>query len=104
MFCTYFKFYIYIYTFCFVAELFEVAPRPVAMSMGSLASWSCNFIIGMAFPPLSNAWGAFVFLPFSVTCTLLFILTKLYLPETRGRDPSEVAPMVANGFRSKVVQ
>ncbi|KAI8126934.1 facilitated glucose transporter member 1, Solute carrier family 2 [Lucilia cuprina] len=84
------------------SELFEVAPRPVAMSMGSLASWSCNFIIGMAFPPLSNAWGAFVFLPFSVTCTLLFVLTKFYLPETRGKDPSEVAPLVAKGFRSKV--
>uniref|UniRef100_A0A1A9VQJ1 Major facilitator superfamily (MFS) profile domain-containing protein n=1 Tax=Glossina austeni TaxID=7395 RepID=A0A1A9VQJ1_GLOAU len=84
------------------AELFEVAPRPVAMSMGSLASWSCNFVIGMAFPSLSRAWGAFVFLPFSLTCALLFLLTKFYLPETRGRDPSEVAPLVAKGFRSKV--
>uniref|UniRef100_A0A1A9ZCB0 Major facilitator superfamily (MFS) profile domain-containing protein n=1 Tax=Glossina pallidipes TaxID=7398 RepID=A0A1A9ZCB0_GLOPL len=84
-------------------ELFEVSPRPVAMSMGSLASWSCNFVIGMAFPSLSRAWGAFVFLPFSLTCTLLFLLTKFYLPETRGRDPSEVAPLVAKGFRSKIV-
>ncbi|XP_054739317.1 solute carrier family 2, facilitated glucose transporter member 3 [Anastrepha obliqua] len=84
------------------AELFEVAPRPVAMSMGSLASWACNFTVGMAFPSLQNAWGAFVFMPFSVTCLLLFLLTKFYLPETRGRDPSEVAPLVAKGFRSKV--
>ncbi|XP_037950682.1 solute carrier family 2, facilitated glucose transporter member 1-like isoform X1 [Teleopsis dalmanni] len=84
------------------AELFEVAPRPVAMSMGSLSSWSCNFIIGMTFPSLQKAWGAFVFIPFSVTCALLFLLTKFYLPETRGRDPSEVAPLVSKGFRSKV--
>ncbi|XP_075167870.1 sugar transporter 1 isoform X2 [Haematobia irritans] len=83
-------------------ELFEVAPRSAAMSMGSLASWACNFIIGMAFPPLSNVWDAFVFLPFSVTCVLLFLLTKFYLPETRGKDPSEVAPLVSKGFRSKV--
>ncbi|XP_073811201.1 solute carrier family 2, facilitated glucose transporter member 1-like [Musca autumnalis] len=83
-------------------ELFEVAPRSVAMSMGSLSSWGCNFIIGMAFPSLQNAWGAFVFLPFSVTCALLFLLTKFYVPETRGRDPSEVAPLVSKGFRSKV--
>ncbi|XP_013113676.1 solute carrier family 2, facilitated glucose transporter member 1 isoform X2 [Stomoxys calcitrans] len=83
-------------------ELFEVAPRSAAMSMGSLASWTCNFIIGMAFPPLSNVWGAWVFLPFSITCVLLFLLTKFYLPETRGRDPSEVAPLVSKGFRSKV--
>ncbi|KAH8394643.1 hypothetical protein KR222_000857, partial [Zaprionus bogoriensis] len=84
------------------SELFEVAPRPVAMSMGSLASWACNFIIGMAFPSLQNAWGAFVFLPFSITCVLLFLLTKFYLPETLGRDPSDVAPLVSKGFRSKV--
>ncbi|XP_049317599.1 solute carrier family 2, facilitated glucose transporter member 3 [Bactrocera dorsalis] len=84
------------------SEIFEVAPRSVAMSMGSLSSWTCNFIVGMAFPSLQNAWGAFVFLPFSATCLLLFLLTKFYLPETRGRDPSEVAPLVAKGFRSKV--
>ncbi|XP_017865211.1 PREDICTED: solute carrier family 2, facilitated glucose transporter member 1 [Drosophila arizonae] len=84
------------------SELFEVAPRPVAMSMGSLASWACNFIIGMAFPSLQSAWGAFVFLPFSITCVLLCLLTKFYLPETLGRDPSEVAPLVAKGFRSKI--
>ncbi|XP_012160833.1 solute carrier family 2, facilitated glucose transporter member 3 isoform X2 [Ceratitis capitata] len=84
------------------SELFEVAPRSVAMSMGSLSSWVCNFTVGMAFPSLQNAWGAFVFLPFSVTCLLLFSLTKFYLPETRERDPSEVAPLVAKGFRSKV--
>jgi len=72
------------------------------MSMGSLASWTCNFIIGISFPLLQNAWGAFVFLPFSITCVLLFLLTKFYLPETRGRDPSEVAPLVSKCFRSKV--
>ncbi|XP_067631515.1 solute carrier family 2, facilitated glucose transporter member 1 [Eurosta solidaginis] len=84
------------------AELFEVAPRPVAMSMGSLSSWVCNFTVAMAFTSLSNAWGAFVFLPFSVTCLLLFLLTKFYLPETRGRDSSEVAPLVSKGFHSKI--
>lgn len=72
------------------------------MSMGSLASWTCNFIVGMTFPSLQNVWGAFVFLPFSVTCVLLFLLTRFYLPETLGRDPSDVAPLVAKGFRSKI--
>ncbi|XP_017839081.1 solute carrier family 2, facilitated glucose transporter member 1 isoform X2 [Drosophila busckii] len=84
------------------SELFEVAPRSVAMSMGSLSSWACNFIIGMTFPSLQRAWGAFVFLPFSITCVLLFVLTKFYLPETLRRDPSAVAPLIAKGFRSKL--
>ncbi|KAM7345809.1 solute carrier family 2, facilitated glucose transporter member 1-like isoform 2-T2 [Cochliomyia hominivorax] len=85
------------------SELFEVAPRPVAMSLGSLSSWSCNFIIGMTFPSLQNAWGSFVFLPFSITCFIMFLLTKFYLPETRGRDPSDVASIISNGFRSKLM-
>lgn len=84
------------------SEIFEVAPRPIGMAMGSLASWSCNFLIGMAFPSLQNIWGAYVFIPFSMTCILLFLLTRFYLPETRGRDPSQVAPLISKGFKSKV--
>lgn len=84
------------------SEIFEVAPRPIGMAMGSLSSWSCNFIIGMTFPSLQNAWGAFVFIPFSVTCFLMFLLTRFYLPETRGRDPKDVASLISKGFRSKV--
>lgn len=86
----------------YILELFEVSPRPVAMSMGSLSSWSCNFIIGMTFPSLQNAWGSFVFLPFSIACFVMFLLTKFYLPETRGRDPSEVGPLISKGFKSKI--
>ncbi|XP_065081977.1 solute carrier family 2, facilitated glucose transporter member 1-like isoform X2 [Ochlerotatus camptorhynchus] len=83
------------------SELFEVGPRPAAMAMGSIASWGCNFIVAMLFPTLQSAWGAFVFLPFTVTCVLLTILLKIYLPETRGRHISSIAPLVSNGFRSK---
>ncbi|XP_017017068.1 solute carrier family 2, facilitated glucose transporter member 1 isoform X1 [Drosophila kikkawai] len=85
------------------AELFELAPRPIAMSIGSVVYWMCNFIIGMAFPTLQKAWGGLVFLPFSLVCWLLFGLTIQYLPETRGRNPCEVAPLVAAGFKSKVL-
>lgn len=83
------------------SELFEVGPRSAAMAMGSLASWGCNFIVAMLFTNLQSAWGAFVFLPFTVTCVLLTILLKIYLPETRGRHVSSIVPLVSNGFRSK---
>lgn len=82
-------------------ELFESGPRPAAMALGSLSSWTCNFIIGMAFPSLRSAWGAFVFMPFAIVCFGLVGLLKVYLPETRGRDPSEVVPLVNSGFQSK---
>ncbi|XP_055602382.1 solute carrier family 2, facilitated glucose transporter member 3 isoform X2 [Uranotaenia lowii] len=83
------------------SELFEVGPRPAAMALGSLASWGCNFLVAILFTTLQKAWGAFVFLPFTVTCVLLTLLLKLYLPETRGRHISSIVPLVANGFRSK---
>lgn len=83
------------------SELFDAPPRSAAMSMGSLSSWTCNFIIGMSFPPLQKSWGAFVFLPFSVVCFCLAVLLKFYLPETRGKDTSDIVPLVSNGFRSK---
>ncbi|XP_052870590.1 solute carrier family 2, facilitated glucose transporter member 3-like isoform X2 [Anopheles cruzii] len=84
-----------------ISELFEVGPRPAAMAMGSLASWGCNFIVAMLFTTLQNAWGAFVFLPFSFTCVALTLLLKFYLPETRGVHISQIVPLVAQGFRSK---
>ncbi|XP_055386182.1 solute carrier family 2, facilitated glucose transporter member 3-like [Condylostylus longicornis] len=85
------------------SELFETESRPVAMAMGSLSSWLCNFIVGITFPTLQSIWGAFVFMPFSLTCVLLFFLTRYYLPETRGRDVSDVARSVSKGFRSKQI-
>lgn len=60
-------------------------------------------MVGMLFPLLSSAWGAFAFLPCSITCVLLTVLILFYLPETRGRDVSDVVVLVSKGFKSKVV-
>lgn len=73
------------------------------MSLGSLSSWSCNFIVGMTFPTLQKAMGASVFLIFASVCILLTVLIKMYLPETRGKDSTDVAALVAKGFRSKPI-
>lgn len=89
------------FIFSFISELFEVGPRPAAMAIGSVASWSCNFIVGMCFPTFQALWNAFVFVPFSIVCIVLALFLRVYLPETRGRDPSIVAPLVSKGFKSK---
>lgn len=83
------------------SELFEIASRPAAMAIGSLASWACNFYIGMSFLALQGKLGSLVFAPFALVCFGMVALLYRYLPETRGRQPSEVAPLVAHGFRSK---
>jgi len=71
------------------------------MALGSMSLWACNFIVAMSFPSLQDAWGAFVFIPFAVVCFGLAVLIQFYLPETRNRDSSLVAPLVADGFKSK---
>lgn len=82
-------------------ELFEISTRPGAMSIASLASWAGNFYIGMTFPPMETAIGSFVFLPFAAVCFLLVALMYVYLPETRGREAVDIAPIVSRGFRSR---
>lgn len=94
--------WLYIIFESFFLEIVEVSPRPVAMSLGSFTSWLCNLTVGMSFPPLNGLIGAFVFLPFAVACTLVFFITLFFVPETRGRDSSELAPMMAKGFKSKI--
>lgn len=72
------------------------------MALGSLSSWTFNFIVGITFPTLNNKWGAFVFLPCAITCVLLSLLVYFFLPETRDVDPSIVGPKVSKGFKSRV--
>lgn len=84
-----------------LAELLEDAPRPIAMSMGSLCSWTGNFLIGMCFPLLKTYWSSFAFMPCFLVCVGCFLLVWRYLPETRGRQPQDVKPYMADGLRSK---
>lgn len=83
------------------SELCSVSHRAAIMSLGALAQWSGNFIVGICFPVLQSYWGAWVFLPFVTTCILLVILIYFYLPETRGKSATEVALLVSKGFKSK---
>lgn len=85
-------------------ELFETPERSAAMAMGSLSSWVCNFAIGMTFTSLRTSLGAAVFVIFGIVCFLLTLLLKTYLPETRGKDISEISQLVSQGFRSRPVE
>lgn len=83
------------------SEIFEVPTRPAGMALGSVSSWSCNFLVALLFPTLQEAMGAWVFTIFAATCVLLTLILKRYLPETRGRNPSETAQLIAKGFSSQ---
>lgn len=82
-------------------ELVEMSPRSAVMALGSLSSWFCNFTVAMIFPALQSSWGAYVFLLFAGFCIAVATFHWKYLPETRGKNVSEIVPLVSNGFRSK---
>ncbi|XP_034652703.1 solute carrier family 2, facilitated glucose transporter member 3-like [Drosophila subobscura] len=84
------------------SELLEASPRPAAMALGSLTNWSSNFLLGMVFPLLQAGIGPFSFIPCSLICVYGFLLTCRYLPETRNRDPKDVAPLLEKGLKSKI--
>ncbi|KAF5283740.1 hypothetical protein FQA39_LY17237 [Lamprigera yunnana] len=86
------------------SELFEVGPRPSAMALGSMANWGANFVVGLTFPLMQQGIGSWSFLVFAVFILALLLLVRFYLPETKGRDPSEIALLCNRGLRSKVLE
>jgi len=60
------------------SELFDVGPRPAAVSLGSVFNWGGNFLVGMMFPSLQVAIGPYVFLVF-VGCILILVQLNQYV-------------------------
>lgn len=58
------------------SELFDVGPRPAAMSLGSVFNWGGNFLVGMMFPSLQAAIGPYVFLIFAGSTLILVQLNR----------------------------
>lgn len=56
-----------------IAELVDIGPRPTVMALGSVANWSCNFVVGTCFPTLNHLIGENAFLIFASFTTLLCI-------------------------------
>ncbi|XP_076757739.1 solute carrier family 2, facilitated glucose transporter member 3 isoform X1 [Xylocopa sonorina] len=83
------------------SEIFDVGPRPAAMALGSVFNWGGNFLVGMLFPTLESAMGAYTFLIFAGFLLFLAQFVRIYFPETRGRDTMDVAASISRGFRSR---
>lgn len=83
------------------SELFEVGPRPSAMALGSMSNWGANFLVGMTFPTLQSNIGSISFVLFAISTIFLFFFIRQFFPETRGRNPSEVAAVCKRGFRTR---
>ncbi|XP_056630159.1 solute carrier family 2, facilitated glucose transporter member 1-like isoform X1 [Diorhabda sublineata] len=80
------------------SELFEVGPRPTAMALGSMCNWGGNLIVGLTFPTLQLTIGSASFFIFAAVVLGLFVFLRAYLPETKGKDISEIVQLCSPGL------
>jgi len=78
-----------------VAEMFDGKYVSVVMSISSQLNWACNFFIGLVFPYLNKYLGSYSFIPFAIVLACVFVFTILFLPETQGKYPEELAAELA---------
>ncbi len=60
------------------------------MTLAAGLNWVSNFCVGLFFPSLQHALGNWSFVPFCGVLILVFILTALYIPETRGKTLQQI--------------
>lgn len=58
------------------SELFELGPRSSAMSLGSMANWGGNFIVGLCFQAMLSYVGAASFFIFAAVIIALFFFIR----------------------------
>ncbi len=58
-------------------------------------NWLANLSVGLLFPLIAeSSIGDYSFVPFAVITLVLLILLYVYLPETKGKTPEQVANML----------
>ena len=75
-------------------ELFTADKVVQSQSAGSQINWTMNVVVGLGFPALNAALGAYAFVPFALVlvATLLFVLVAL--PESVRRTPETARDLV----------
>lgn len=76
--------------FVIVSECFPTYAVGAATSACLAINWLCNFIIGLIFPTLLNACGAYVFLIFAGLALIYFIFIFIFIPETKQKTLDEL--------------
>ncbi|WP_063731509.1 sugar porter family MFS transporter [Streptomyces sp. RTd22] len=69
-----------------LSEIFPLRLRGFAMGMAVFGTWTANFVVTLAFPPLIAAIGGATFLLFAAVNTATIFYYLRTVPETRGRS------------------
>ncbi|MEU0839601.1 sugar porter family MFS transporter [Streptomyces sp. NPDC005962] len=69
-----------------LSEIFPLRLRGFAMGMAVFGTWTANFVVTLAFPPLIAAIGGATFLLFAAVNVATIFYYLRTVPETRGRS------------------
>ncbi|XP_039607422.1 solute carrier family 2, facilitated glucose transporter member 9 isoform X2 [Polypterus senegalus] len=77
--------------FILTGELFQQSERPAAFMISGMVSWLSNFTVGLIFPFIQEAFGAFCFLFFAAICLAGAMFLFFVLPETKNKTFVEIS-------------
>jgi sugar porter (SP) family MFS transporter len=76
--------------FVIVSECFPTYAVASASSACLAINWLCNFVIGLIFPTLMSACGAYVFLIFAGLALIAFAFVWVFIPETKQKSLDDI--------------
>ncbi|XP_075801438.1 solute carrier family 2, facilitated glucose transporter member 7 isoform X1 [Microtus pennsylvanicus] len=71
-------------------EIVLQSSRTAAFTVDGAVHWFTNFIVGLAFPSIQVAIGAYSFLIFAALCLLTAVYIYTVIPETKGKTFVEI--------------
>jgi len=75
------------------SEIFANESRSAAISVAGLVNWSGNFLVCIAYLPLTDLIGGWVFCIFTVLLVFFWVFTFMRVPETRGKTIEEITSL-----------
>lgn len=70
---------------CLPAEVFPNASRAKGVALSTATVWLCNFIVGVATPPMLEDIGFGTYIFFGAWCYLAGVWAYFLVPETKGK-------------------
>jgi len=75
------------------SEIFATESRSAAISIAGLVNWSGNFLVCIAYLPLAELIGGWVFFIFTVLLVAFWLFTFMRVPETKGKTIEEITAL-----------